>query len=273
MRSGRPRTPNSPPSSSAHATANFPTTLAWPAFNAENGSVATRDAGGTVMNAIAKALPELVGGSADLDPSTKTYLKGFGDFQPGTYGGRNIHFGVREHAMAAATNGIALHGGLLAVLRDLLQLSRLLQAGATTRGHQQDPLHLRVHPRLGVLGRRRPDASADRAARDAARDAELSSTFGRPTRSKRSKRGSSRFNRKPDPRRSCSRVKNCRSSATATPRSQGRVYPRRTSGHARLDPHRDAVRKLQLAVAAAKLLAAKGTQTRGRLDAVLAALR
>jgi transketolase len=91
----------------------LPDDLPWPAFNAENGSVASRDAGGTVMNAIAKALPELVGGSADLDPSTKTYLKGFGEFQPGTYGGRNVHYGVREHAMAAATNGIALHGGLL----------------------------------------------------------------------------------------------------------------------------------------------------------------
>jgi transketolase len=91
----------------------LPDDLPWPTFNAENGSVASRDAGGTVMNAIAKALPELVGGSADLDPSTKTYLKGFGDFQPGTYGGRNVHYGVREHAMAAATNGIALHGGIL----------------------------------------------------------------------------------------------------------------------------------------------------------------
>jgi transketolase len=91
----------------------LPADLPWPDFNAENGSVASRDAGGTVMNAIAKALPELVGGSADLDPSTKTYLKGYGEFQPGTYGGRNVHFGVREHAMAAATNGMALHGGLL----------------------------------------------------------------------------------------------------------------------------------------------------------------
>ncbi len=91
----------------------LPDTLPWPAFDAENGSVASRDAGGTVMNAIAKALPELIGGSADLDPSTKTYLKGFGDFQPGSYAGRNVHYGVREHAMAAATNGIALHGGLL----------------------------------------------------------------------------------------------------------------------------------------------------------------
>jgi transketolase len=91
----------------------LPATLPWPVFNAENGSLATRDAGGTVMNAIAKDLPELVGGSADLDPSTKTYLKDCGDFQPNNYAGRNIHYGVREHGMAAATNGIALHGGLM----------------------------------------------------------------------------------------------------------------------------------------------------------------
>jgi transketolase len=92
---------------------DVPADLPWPTFTAENGSVATRDAGGTVMNAIATALPELVGGSADLDPSTKTYLKNCGDFAPGNYAGRNIHYGVREHAMAAATNGISLHGGLL----------------------------------------------------------------------------------------------------------------------------------------------------------------
>jgi transketolase len=91
----------------------LPADLPWPTFTEENGSVATRDAGGTVMNAIAAALPELLGGSADLDPSTKTYLKGQGDFQPGNYGGRNIHYGVREHAMAAASSGIAIHGGLL----------------------------------------------------------------------------------------------------------------------------------------------------------------
>ena len=91
----------------------LPADLPWPTFTAENGSVASRDAGGAVMNAIAKALPELVGGSADLDPSTKTNLKGLGDFEPGSYNGRNFHYGVREHAMAAATNGIAAHGGLL----------------------------------------------------------------------------------------------------------------------------------------------------------------
>ncbi|MDQ2864769.1 MAG: transketolase [Candidatus Eremiobacteraeota bacterium] len=91
----------------------LPASLPWPTFTAENGNVATRDAGGTVMNAIAAALPELVGGSADLDPSTKTYLKNQGDFEFAAYSGRNIHYGVREHGMAAATNGIALHGGLM----------------------------------------------------------------------------------------------------------------------------------------------------------------
>jgi transketolase len=91
----------------------LPADLPWPAFTAENGSVATRDAGGTVMNAIAAALPELVGGSADLDPSTKTYLKDQGDVRPGSYAGRNIHYGVREHAMAAISSGLAIHGGLL----------------------------------------------------------------------------------------------------------------------------------------------------------------
>lgn len=91
----------------------LPAKLSWPTFDAQNGSVATREAGGTVMNAIAKDMPELVGGSADLDPSTKTYLKGMGDFQPGSYAGRNIHFGVREHAMGAIANGIAVHSGLV----------------------------------------------------------------------------------------------------------------------------------------------------------------
>jgi len=91
----------------------LPASIPFPEFDESNGAIATRDAGGIVMNAIAATLPELVGGSADLDPSTKTYLKGLGDFQPTSYAGRNIHFGVREHAMAAIVNGIALHGGLL----------------------------------------------------------------------------------------------------------------------------------------------------------------
>ncbi len=91
-----------------------PSNVPWPTIRKDNGDdIATREAGGMVMNAIAAAVPELVGGSADLDPSTKTYLKDQGDFQPDNYGGRNIHYGVREHAMGGINNGIALHGGLL----------------------------------------------------------------------------------------------------------------------------------------------------------------
>ncbi len=91
----------------------LPAQIPWPTLKPDELNVATRESGGTVMNAIAGALPELVGGSADLDPSTKTYLKDFGDFEPGSYAGRNIHYGVREHGMAAINNGIAMHGGLL----------------------------------------------------------------------------------------------------------------------------------------------------------------
>ena len=75
-------------------------------------SVATRAACGTVMNAIAEVCPELVGGSADLEPSNKTGLKKFGWIAPGDFGGRNIHFGIRELAMSAIVNGIAADGGL-----------------------------------------------------------------------------------------------------------------------------------------------------------------
>ncbi len=99
-----------------------------PVFPADAKGMATRVAGGKVMNAIAPRLPALVGGSADLDPSTHTALKGLGDFNPtptpnedeqGSDGGgwsragRNLHFGVREHAMGAIVNGLAAHGGFI----------------------------------------------------------------------------------------------------------------------------------------------------------------
>ena len=75
-------------------------------------AVATRNSGGEVLNAIAKNVPSLFGGSADLAGSNKTMLKGEKDFLPGSYDGRNIWFGVREFGMGAALNGMALHGGL-----------------------------------------------------------------------------------------------------------------------------------------------------------------
>ncbi len=75
-------------------------------------SLATRAASGKVLNAIAAAVPDLVGGSADLAPSNKTWLNDYPAFQKDTPQGRNIHFGVREHGMAAIVNGMAYHGGL-----------------------------------------------------------------------------------------------------------------------------------------------------------------
>ncbi len=75
-------------------------------------AVATRNSGGEVLNAIAKNVPSLFGGSADLAGSNKTMLNGEKDFLPGAYDGRNIWFGVREFGMGAALNGMALHGGL-----------------------------------------------------------------------------------------------------------------------------------------------------------------
>jgi transketolase len=81
-----------------------------PTYTPDQGQIATREAGGEAMNAIAARVPTLMGGDADLSSSTKTQLKKFGDFEPGHYDGRNIHFGVREHAMGSITNGISLSG-------------------------------------------------------------------------------------------------------------------------------------------------------------------
>jgi transketolase len=79
----------------------------------EEGAIATRNASNKVLNGLAAHLPGLLGGSADLEPSTKTYLHDYEEFQAGQYGGRNFHFGVREHGMAAMANGMAIHGGLI----------------------------------------------------------------------------------------------------------------------------------------------------------------
>ncbi|MBO0911193.1 MAG: transketolase [Acidobacteria bacterium] len=81
-----------------------------PAFPADRKGLATRESSGKVLNAVAQSVPWLIGGAADLATSNKTDLKfeGAGIFEAGNYGGRNIHFGVREHAMGAALNGMAL---------------------------------------------------------------------------------------------------------------------------------------------------------------------
>jgi transketolase len=85
-----------------------------PFFSPDEKTIATRSASGKVMNFLSKKLPHyLVGGSADLAPSTKTLLMGYGDFGFGSYCAHNLHYGVREHGMGAIINGMALHGGTL----------------------------------------------------------------------------------------------------------------------------------------------------------------
>jgi len=84
-----------------------------PGFPADPKGLATRAASGNVLNALAKTIRNLVGGSADLAPSNQTLIKGEGDFQTGHFGGRNLRFGVREHGMGGILNGMALHGGLI----------------------------------------------------------------------------------------------------------------------------------------------------------------
>lgn len=108
------------------------------AFPADAKGVSTRVASGKVLNAIAPKVPTLIGGSADLNPSTETALKGLGDFEPPedakgdlqgsvgggwSYAGRNIHYGVREHAMAAISNGLAVHGGIVPFTATFLTFS------------------------------------------------------------------------------------------------------------------------------------------------------
>ncbi len=84
-----------------------------PNFEADSKGMATRKASGAVLNELADHIFNLVGGSADLTGSNKTDMDGKGIYQPGNYKGRNIHYGVREHAMGAAMNGMALHGGII----------------------------------------------------------------------------------------------------------------------------------------------------------------
>ncbi len=125
---------------------------ALPAFPPDPMGMATRDSSGQVENAVAQAVPWLVGGSADLAPSTKTRLvfDGAGDFQPGQEGGRNLHFGIREHAAAAIANGMALTklrpfwSGFLIFsdyARGAIRLSALMEIPA---------LHIFTHDSIGV---------------------------------------------------------------------------------------------------------------------------
>jgi transketolase len=110
-----------------------------PVFEPDAKGIASRDASGKVLNAIVPKVPWLLGGSADLAPSTKTDIKGAPSFEPGNYGGANFHFGVREHGMGAVVNGMTLshlrgYGSTFFVFLDYMRppvrLSALMEIGA-----------------------------------------------------------------------------------------------------------------------------------------------
>ena len=139
---------------------------AMPEFPADPKGMATRVASGKVLNAIAPKLPTLIGGSADLNPSTHTVLQKLGDFESAqrdfsrsqgaagggfSYAGRNIHFGVREHAMGAICNGLAAHGGIIPFgstflifsdyMRPSIRLAALMELGV---------IYVFTHDSIGV---------------------------------------------------------------------------------------------------------------------------
>ncbi len=127
-----------------------------PVFPADPKGMATRAATGKVLNAIGQKIPSLIGGSADLDPSTRTGLQAMGDFENQrddagdlqgstgggwSYAGRNLHFGVREHAMGSIANGLAVHGGLIPFTATFLIFS----------DYMRPPIRLAALMKLGVI--------------------------------------------------------------------------------------------------------------------------
>ena len=115
------------------------------------GAAATRNTSGTVLNKLAKRVPNFFGGSADLAPSNKSDIKGAGDFSAEDYAGQNIHFGVREHAMAAICNGIALHGGLRAYASTFFVFSDYMKNAMRMSALMKIPVtYILTHDSIGV---------------------------------------------------------------------------------------------------------------------------
>ena len=113
--------------------------------------LATRQASGKTLNALAPRLPELFGGSADLAPSTDTLLAGEASVAPGSYEGRNLHFGIREHAMAAAANGVALHGGMRPYVATFLVFSDYLRPAMRLAALMKLPvIYVFTHDSIGL---------------------------------------------------------------------------------------------------------------------------
>ncbi len=134
-------------------TGNLP--VGWdeslPSFPADPKGMATRVSSGKVLNALAVQIPELIGGSADLAPSNNTKLEGIADFQKESYAGRNIHFGVREHAMAAAVNGMTLYGGVIPFGATFLVFADYLRPAVRVAAFSHIPsIFVFTHDSIGV---------------------------------------------------------------------------------------------------------------------------
>ena len=123
---------------------------ALPAYEAGE-SQATRNASGSVLNALAQVIPNLIGGSADLAPSNKTIISGSPDFQPDSYSGRNFRFGVREHGMGAVLSGMALHGGVIPYGGTFLVFSDYMRASVRLAALMGVPVvYVFTHDSIGV---------------------------------------------------------------------------------------------------------------------------
>lgn len=124
---------------------------ALPVFSAKDGAIASRAASGKVINAIAATLPELVGGSADLAGSNNTTIKNAPAIDATNHAGRNIHFGIREHAMGSVMNGMALHGGLIPFGGTFLIFSDYMRPSIRLAAlMQQHVIYVFTHDSIGL---------------------------------------------------------------------------------------------------------------------------
>ncbi|RFM30192.1 transketolase [Deminuibacter soli] len=122
-----------------------------PVFDAAKGKMATRKASGEVLNAIADQLPTLIGGSADLSPSTDTHLKKYGSFTKEDHGGRNFHFGIREHAMGAILNGMVLTKGIIPYGGTFLMFSEYMRPPIRLAAIMKvRPIYVFTHDSIGL---------------------------------------------------------------------------------------------------------------------------
>ncbi len=122
-----------------------------PVFKNYDEKIATRSASGKVLNSISSALPTLIGGSADLSESNNTLINGLDVFSAGSYSGRNIHFGIREHGMAGIVNGMALYGGVIPYCGTFLIFSDYMRSSIRlTALMKLRPIYIFTHDSIGL---------------------------------------------------------------------------------------------------------------------------